>query len=189
MDLTRLALVIGFGRIGQIASQFLLARGHEISIIDTDVEMIDIAREHGFDVYYGDGIRLDILRAAGAGRARVVPVCVDVATQGTRISEILKSQFPDVPVLARAIDRRHSVELVRAGVEYQIRGTFESSMAMGSTALDILGASQSEIKEILNRVRGWDDGRFKLDLEGGVMAGSALFRGKVWRAAHCTPSL
>jgi glutathione-regulated potassium-efflux system protein KefB len=69
VNLEGAALVIGFGRVGQIASQFLLARGYDISIIDTDVEMIDVAREQGFEVYYGDGERLDILHAAGAGRA------------------------------------------------------------------------------------------------------------------------
>ena len=101
------ALVIGFGRVGQIATQFLLARGYEISIIDTDVEMIDTARQFDFKVYYGDGTRLDILHAAGAARARVVMVCVDKAEDGTRIAHLLKAEFPQVPVVARAADRRH----------------------------------------------------------------------------------
>ncbi len=62
-------LIIGFGRVGQIVSQVLLTRGHVISIIDTDVEMINTAHEFDFKVYYGDGKRLDILHAAGAERA------------------------------------------------------------------------------------------------------------------------
>src|SRR5581483_4107990 len=105
--LTGTALVIGFGRVGQIASQFLLERGYRISIIDTDVEMIDAARTFDFKVYYGDGTRLDILQAAGAAQARVVLVCVDKTEDGTRITELLKAEFPLVPVIARATDRRH----------------------------------------------------------------------------------
>ena len=66
------ALIVGFGRVGQIASQFLLARNYDISIIDTDVEMIDTARTFDFKIYCGDGTRLDILHAAGAGRAQVI---------------------------------------------------------------------------------------------------------------------
>ena len=106
------ALIIGFGRVGQIASQFLLARGYDITIIDTDVEMIDAARDFEFKVYYGDGTRLDILHVAGAGRARVVLVCVDKAADGTGITELVKSEFPLVPVLARATDRLHSMDLI-----------------------------------------------------------------------------
>src|SRR5690606_27672194 len=70
-------LVIGFGRFGQVASQALLARGVDVTIIDNDIDMITSAAEFGFKVYYGDGGRLDVLHASGAGKARVVAVCVD----------------------------------------------------------------------------------------------------------------
>lgn len=180
-DLTGAALVIGFGRVGQIASQFLLARGYDISIIDTDVEMIDIARELDFDVYYGDGTRLDILRAAGAAQARVVLVCVDKPEEGTRITALLKAEFPQAPVLARAIDRRHSIDLVQAGADLQVRETFESALVLGASALDRLGASQAEIADIRARVRDWDHRRLQLELADGIQAGRALFSGKMWQ--------
>jgi glutathione-regulated potassium-efflux system protein KefB len=167
------ALVIGFGRVGQIASQFLLARSCAISIIDTDVEMIDVARELEFDVYYGDGTRLDILHAAGAGRARVVLVCVDDPQAASRIAEVLKAEFPLVPVVCRAKDRIHSLELIRAGVDVQVRETFESSIV----ALQKLGAAPAEIAELEKLVRQRDEQRLQLELVGGVDAGKALFRG------------
>jgi glutathione-regulated potassium-efflux system protein KefB len=53
--LTGVVLIIGFGRMGQIASQFLFARGYEVSIIDTEVEVIDTARELSYEVYYATG--------------------------------------------------------------------------------------------------------------------------------------
>ena len=59
-------LMIGFGRFGQIACQPLLARGYPINIIDDDAEMIRAAARFGFKVWFGDGTRLDILKAAGA---------------------------------------------------------------------------------------------------------------------------
>src|SRR5690606_4343929 len=70
-------LIIGFGRFAQVASQALLARGMDVSIIESDVEMIEAASRFGFKVYYGDGTRLDILHASGAGRAKAILVCVD----------------------------------------------------------------------------------------------------------------
>ena len=110
--LTGSVLIIGFGRFGQIVSQPLLLRGVDVSIIDNDVEMIQAAADFGFKVYYGDGTRLDILHAAGAGRARAVLICVDKAEAAVRIAEHMKNEFPLVPVLARAYDRGAAIGLI-----------------------------------------------------------------------------
>jgi glutathione-regulated potassium-efflux system protein KefB len=186
-DLKGAALIIGFGRIGQVVSQFLLARGYEISIIDTDVEMIDTAREFDFKIYYGDGTRLDVLRAAGAERAGVVLVCVDKPEDGTRITELLKSEFPLVPVLARANDRRHSMDLIRAGADVQVRETFESAIVLGSAALDTLGTTPEEIAEITARIRDRDEQRLQMELVGGFYAGKAFFSGKSKKPDESAP--
>jgi glutathione-regulated potassium-efflux system protein KefB len=172
------ALIIGFGRVGQIVSQFLLERNFDISIIDTDVEMIDAARTFDFKVYYGDGTRLDILHAAGAGRARVILVCVDRPEEASRIVHLLKAEFPLVTVIARANDRRHSLELIRAGVDVQIRETFESALVLGASALEKLGASPAEVAEIGARIRQRDQQRLELEIIGGIDAGKALFSGR-----------
>lgn len=176
--LTGTALIIGFGRVGQVVSQFLLERGYEISIIDTDVEMIDAARDFDYKVYYGDGTRLDILRAAGVEKARVVLVCVDRAEDGTRITELLKSECPLLPVVARATDRRHSVDLLRAGADLQVRETFESAVVMGAAALEHLGIDAAEIAAISARIRSRDQDRLQLEIVGGMYAGKALFSGR-----------
>ncbi len=169
------ALIIGFGRVGQIASQFLLARGFEVSIIDTDVEMIDVARDIGFEVYFGDGTRLDILRAAGVEQARLVLVCVDKAQDSTRITRLLKAEYPMLPVIARAIDRVHSLELVRSGADEHVRETFEAAALMGTVALRSLGVDEDVISEIDTLVRQRDEKRFQLQLTSGISAGRSLF--------------
>ncbi|WP_255217495.1 monovalent cation:proton antiporter-2 (CPA2) family protein [Myxococcus sp. AM010] len=84
-------LMIGFGRFGQVASQSLLARGVDVTIIDNDVEMIRSAGTFGFKIYYGDGTRLDVLRASGADSAQVIAVCVDNKEAANRIVELVKS--------------------------------------------------------------------------------------------------
>ncbi|HWM29980.1 MAG TPA: monovalent cation:proton antiporter-2 (CPA2) family protein [Woeseiaceae bacterium] len=186
-NLRAAALVIGFGRVGQIASQFLLARDYDIAIIDNDVEMIDAAREYDFKVYYGDGTQLDILRAAGAAHAGVVLVCVDNAADGTRITELLKGEFPLLPVLARASDRRQSVDLIRAGADLQIRETFGSAVALGEAALERLGTAPDEVAAISARIRERDEQRLQLELVGGLDAGKALFSGKRGQEGESVP--
>jgi glutathione-regulated potassium-efflux system protein KefB len=176
-ELSGSVLVIGFGRFGQIVSQPLLLRGIDVSIIDNDVEMIQTAAKFGFKVYYGDGTRLDILHAAGAGRARAVLICVDKPDMAIRMAELLKSEFPLLPVLARAFDRGTAISLIKADVDYQIRETFESALAFGSETLKRLGVEEEDAAEIIEDVRRRDAERLDLQLAGGIQAGRGLMKG------------
>ena len=177
--LTGSVLVIGFGRFGQIASQPLLLRGVDVSIIDNDIEMIQAAAQFGFKVYYGDGTRLDILHAAGAGRALAVLICVDKGEAAVTIAEHLKAEFPLVKVLARAYDRGIAMQLVQAGVEYQLRETFESALSFGQQTLETLGVDTEEAAEIIEDVRLRDQGRFEAQLTGGLQAGRGFMKGNL----------
>ena len=172
-------LIIGFGRFGQIASQPLLLRGVDVSIIDNDVEMIQAAADFGFKVYYGDGTRLDILHAAGAGRARAVLICVDKAETAVRIAEHMKAEFPLVPVLARAYDRGAAIGLMNVGVDYQIRETFESALLFGGTTLEKLGVDEVAVAEVIADVRRRDAERLELQISGGLQAGRRLMKGNI----------
>jgi glutathione-regulated potassium-efflux system protein KefB len=165
-ELSGRVLIIGFGRFGQIASQPLLALRHSVSIIDNDTEMIRAASQIGFKVYYGDGTRLDILRAAGAGAADLILVCTDKKEQTNRIVELLKAEFPLARVMARAFDRGHAIELVRAGVDYQHREVFDSAINFGGEAIRQLGADEQQIEDVLEGVRDRDGQRFDLQLNG-----------------------
>nr|WP_052731733.1 monovalent cation:proton antiporter-2 (CPA2) family protein [Devosia geojensis] len=173
-DLSERVLLIGFGRFGQIASQALLGQGHSISIIDNDVEMIEAAATFGFKVYYGDGTRLDILRAAGAPNADLVLVCTDNKEATTRIVELMRSEYPLVKVIARSFDRQHAIELRKLGVEYELRETFESALSFGAQAIRELGATEDEIIEVVAGVRTRDKLRFEAQLLGGIDAGRDL---------------
>ena len=175
-------LVIGFGRFGQVVSQPLLALGFRLSIIDTDTEAIRVAADYGFKVYYGDGSRLDILHAAGAGSAELVVYAADDQEAGVKLAEIMRADFPLVPVLARSFDRQHSLLLTHAGVGWQIRETWESAIETAREALGRLGVSDSEIAEALAAYRRSDAERYEPELVGGLDAGRGFLRGNIERA-------
>ena len=159
-------LIIGFGRFGQIASQPLLALRYSVSIIDNDTEMVRAAAEFGFKVHYGDGTRLDILHAAGAGTADIILVCTNQKEQTTRIVELLHHEFPLARVMARAFDRVHAIELVQAGADYQQRELLESAFLFGSEAIRMLGEDEQTIADVAEGVRERDRQRFELQLNG-----------------------
>ena len=172
-------LIIGFGRFAQVVSQPLLARDVDVSIIDTDVEMIQAAGNFGFKVYYGDGSRLDVLRASGAEKAETILVCVDKPEVADLIVERVKAEFPLTKLFVRAYDRGHSLRLVQAGVEYQLRETFESALVFGYQVLIDLGFRAEEARETIEDVRRRDEERFTLQLSGGLSAGRSLMRGNL----------
>lgn len=181
-DLSARVLVIGFGRFGQVVAQPLIARGHTISMIETDAEMIRDAEHYGFKVWYGDGGRLDILHAAGAGEASLIIVAVAGDREATtRMVALIKAEFPFVPVLARAYDREHAIALNHAGVDWQIRETFESAAAMGAEALALLGDSPEEVAEAMAAFRTRDAERRAVELAGGLEAGRGMVQGNIVR--------
>ncbi|WP_455296823.1 monovalent cation:proton antiporter-2 (CPA2) family protein [Brucella pituitosa] len=176
-DLSGSVLLIGFGRFGQIVSQPLLARGHSISIIETSTEAIRNAKDFGFKVYYGDGARLDILHAAGAEHAKAIVIAVNDAKAANAIAELARHEFPLVPVLARSIDREHAIELIHAGVDYQVRETFESALILGERALVVLGDEPEMAMELMADIRKRDTERLEIETVGGIYAGRDLIHG------------
>ena len=167
-------LIIGFGRFGQIAAQGLLAKGHKLTLIDTDTDMIRVAAQFGAKVYYGDGTRLDILRAAGIEKVDVVVIAVDKKDDAVKIAELIHAEYPLTKVMARAFDRGHAIALVKAGVDFQIREVFESALALSGETLKVLGSSDEEIADLIQGVRERDRQRFAAQVVGGLAAGRDL---------------
>jgi glutathione-regulated potassium-efflux system protein KefB len=170
-------LLIGFGRFGQIVSQPVLARGYTLSIIDSNAEFIRDIGDFGFKVYYGDGVRPEILHAAGAATARAILICVDDKEAALKIAEIVKEEFPLVPVLARAYDRGHAIDLLKAGVDYQIRETYDSALSFGGEVLRALGEADETALQMVEEFREIDRERFALEQVGGIYAGRSLIKG------------
>jgi len=178
-NLRERVLIVGFGRFAQVVSQPLLARDVDVSIIDTDIKMIQAAGKFGFKVYYGDGSRLDVFFVTGAATAETILVCVDRPETADQIVSVVKEAFPLTKLFVRAYDRGHSIRLVQAGVEYQLRETFESALVFGYQVLIDLGFTGEQARETIDDVRRRDEERFTLQLSGGLQAGRGLVRGNM----------
>lgn len=170
-------LVIGFGRFGQIVSQCLLAQDVSVTIIDKDVEMIQSAGRFGVHIYYGDGTRLDVLRAAGAETMEVICVCVDNKEDANRIVEVVRASMPSARLFVRSFDRVHSMELLRMGVDFELRETLDSALSFGARTLEALGVPATAAAARIADVRARDRARLERQLEEGIFADTDMFRG------------
>jgi monovalent cation:proton antiporter-2 (CPA2) family protein len=180
-------LVLGFGRFGQIAAQLLLNSDIDTTLIDGNADRIRLAARFGFKVYYGDATRLDVLHAAGAGRARVILVCVENPAASLAIVDLVQRDFPLAKILVRSYDRAHSLALTEKGVDYELRETYESSILFGRAALEALGMEPAEAAAVAADVRRRDAERFARQRAEGMDAGTDLIHQKVIRPEPLIP--
>ncbi len=132
-------LIAGFGRFGQVAHRLLVANGFNTSVLEHNADQVELVRGFGQKANYGDASREALLRAAGADDARLLIVAIDNQDKAIEIVETARKHFPHLKILARAYDRRHVYELMKAGADMIERETFEGALRMGAAGLRGLG--------------------------------------------------
>ncbi|MBP1883130.1 monovalent cation:proton antiporter-2 (CPA2) family protein [Sinorhizobium mexicanum] len=171
-------LMIGFSRFGQIAAQILLAGGRDVTIIDHSAARVRQAATFGFRIYFGDGTRLDVLRAAGIERAKLVAVCTQKKETTDRIISLVQAEYPNARIFARSYDRLHTLELRALGVDYELRETFESGLLFGRKTLEALGVGNEDAIAIMDDIRRRDEARLVLQEAEGITAGRDMLHSR-----------
>lgn len=141
-------IVAGFGRVGQIIGRTLRAVDMPFTALDFDPEQVGIVRRFGSRVHFGDATRLDVLRAAGAGHAKVIVIALADMESSLRVAKTIRQHFPRLKIVARARNRRHAHKLMDLGVDHIIRDTLLSSMAMAEHVLEELKLSADTAKHV-----------------------------------------
>jgi Kef-type K+ transport system membrane component KefB/voltage-gated potassium channel Kch len=163
------AIVVGYGRFGQTVAQMLQAKGVGVTIIDKNAEQIELSQEFGVKVYYGDGLRIDLLRTAGADSAKIIAFCNDNEA-GEMTREAVKAvldAFPQAAIMVRAFDRRLLIELRGLDIAFAERELFEGAVAMGRAALRRSGVSEQEINRVEREYRMRDCDRLERQASTG----------------------
>jgi glutathione-regulated potassium-efflux system ancillary protein KefC len=146
-------IIAGFGRYGQIVGRLLYANGVTPTVLDHDAEQIEAMRRFGWPVFYGDATRLDLLRIAGAEKARILVLAVDDVDQSIEVAKIAREHFPHLTVIARARNVRHFYALLDAGVTHIERETLDSALMSGRSALEALGWEPHHARNLAMRFR------------------------------------
>jgi CPA2 family monovalent cation:H+ antiporter-2/glutathione-regulated potassium-efflux system protein KefB len=167
------AIIVGYGRFGQTVAQMLLAQGIQVTLIDSDIEMIDVAGSFGAKVYYGDGTRLDVLRQAGAAEAELLLFCLDGDQLEPELVEAVHEAFPKAAIFVRAFDRRVFLKLRGAPVAGIVRELLESAVKMARLAMQAAGVDVEEIARTEDLYRARDRERLKAQIETGDLRAKA----------------
>ena len=132
-------IIAGFGRYGQIVGRLLNANGLSATVLEHDAEKVETVRRFGWPVFYGDATRLDLLRTAGAARARVLVLAIDDVEQSLKVVALVREHFPQLTVVARARNVTHYYRLRQLGVTQIERETLDASLMSGRRVLELMG--------------------------------------------------
>jgi voltage-gated potassium channel Kch len=150
-------IICGFGRVGQVIGRVLRMHGIAFTALEGDPEQLEVVRRFGNKVYFGDPTRPDLLRAAGADKAKLMIVALDNMEDVLRVVDVARLNFPHLRIMARARNRRHAYLLMDRKVDGLVRDTFYSSLEMAKGALTILGVSAKDAARSVALFRDHDE--------------------------------
>ncbi|KPH89671.1 potassium transporter [Pseudoalteromonas haloplanktis] len=137
-------IIAGYGRFGQIMGRLLHAQGYEITVLDHSPSQIELLRRFGNTVFYGDAARQELLEAAGANTAQMLVVAIDNPDKTIEIIKLAHKNYPQLKIVARAIDRRHAYQLLNLKVDAFNRETVDSAINLAIESLQLLGNSKED---------------------------------------------
>jgi voltage-gated potassium channel Kch len=150
-------IIAGFGRFGQIFGRILRAQGIPFVAIDHDADQIDLVRRFGSKVYYGDASRKDILESAGAASAKYIILAIDNVEMSVKAAEIIKQNYPNLKIFARARNRNHVFDLMNLKVDFVKRETFDSSVYFVKDLLLDMGFKEDLAGRIVEKFKIHDE--------------------------------
>ncbi|MEQ8514005.1 MAG: cation:proton antiporter [Chromatocurvus sp.] len=153
----RPVVIAGYGRFGQIISRILRLRGIPFTVLEVSAAQVDFVRQFGNEIYYGDATRLDLLNTARLREARVLVIAMDGVEDSLRLARLVREDFPNVAILARARNRHHELWLREIGVRYVIRETLLSGLALAREVLEVLGVAPTAAEEAISVFRDHDE--------------------------------
>ena len=94
-------IVCGYGRFGQAVTADLRKAGLEVSVVEQDPALADLARAHGIEVVQGDGTDATVLRWADPAGAVGLVAGTDNDTTNLSLADAARDQHPEIFVIGR----------------------------------------------------------------------------------------
>ncbi len=157
IDTDHPVIIAGFGGFGSTVGRFLRASGVEATVLDADPQHVEVLRRLGLKVFYGDASRLDLLRAAGAERARLLLIALGDPDETHELVRNVQKHFPNLRIMVRVHDRTGAYRAIRDGVDDVYRESLDTALRMGTDALAALGHSRYQAVRAARSFRFHDE--------------------------------
>ena len=148
--------IAGYGRVGQIVARVLSLKSIPFVALEKDADQVDTVRRFGGKLYFGDATRIELLRAANVGGARLFVLAIDDPEESMKCARLVRHHFPDLPIIARARNRNHAHQLAEIGITRYYRETWYASLEMALQSLLQLRMPPSEAAIAIAKFRDHD---------------------------------
>jgi monovalent cation:proton antiporter-2 (CPA2) family protein len=149
-------VIAGYGRVGQIVARVLALKGIPFVALEKDADQVDSVRKFGGKLYFGDATRLELLHAANVSGARLLVLAIDDPEDSVKCAQLVRHQFPNQQIIARARNRTHAHRLAEMGITRSYRETWHTSMEMALQSLLQLRMPLSEATTAIAKFRDHD---------------------------------
>lgn len=156
INVRRRVIIAGFGLFGAVVGRFLGANGVRATILDNDSDRVELLRKMGFEVYYGDATRFDLLETAGAEQAEAIVIGMLSPERNLRLVRTVKKHFPELKMVVRAREYQDTYDLLDEGVEHIYRDVVRNALAAGGKTLNLLGMRAYQIERHTKRFLAHD---------------------------------
>jgi CPA2 family monovalent cation:H+ antiporter-2 len=152
-ELSGHVIIAGFGRVGQTVAKLLAAYQVAYVAVDIDIKEVRNGRKRGEPVVYGSASKRDILEKLGADRAALVLVALGDPNATAKALEVIRRNWPDAKLLARARDADHAEALQALGISDVVPETLEASLQLGGLVLRTIGMPATVVNDAIERAR------------------------------------
>ncbi|WP_158837588.1 monovalent cation:proton antiporter-2 (CPA2) family protein [Polaribacter sp. L3A8] len=171
-------ILVGFGHFGSTIGRFLRSHGVEATILDHDSNRVDFLRKMGFEVYYGDATRLDLLESAGIAEAKIVICATNKLSVSKAIGKIIKDKYPHVELMIRTKNRYDAYELLNLGNENVYRESLETSLTLAKDVLSKMGFRKYTISRQVKNFIKYDEDSLRRLASEPKQDGNYIFKAK-----------
>ncbi len=139
------AIIVGFGRVGQLVGDMLHTHAIRYLAVDTDAALVTRFRGQGREIYWGNASRPGFLARCGLAKARALVITMDRPADAEDIVRDARAANPDLIIVARARDALHATQLYGLGVSDAVPETIEASLQLSEAVLVDMGIPMGKV--------------------------------------------
>jgi monovalent cation:H+ antiporter-2, CPA2 family len=147
-----MAVIVGYGPVGQTAARILTKFGLQPIVIDLNLDTVRGLAEAGDLAVYGDATQRDILEAAGIREAKYLLVTIPEMLARTVMILTANELNPNLRVFARARYLEERAWLEEVGAAGVITEEGETAIGLAVLLLHEVGADEDRIREEIRAV-------------------------------------